>query len=55
MLLTIIVLIPKGNSGNYSGIGLLEVIWKLIEWVLDERMSEIEVHDSLHGFRAKRG
>ena len=30
ILLTIIVLIPKGNSGNYRGIGLLEVIWKLI-------------------------
>ena len=55
MLLTIVVLIPKGNSGDYRGIGLLEVIWKLIERVLDERMSAIEVHDSLHGFRAKRG
>ena len=55
MLLTIVVLIPKGNSGDYRGIGLLEVIWKLIKWVLDERMSEIEVHDSLHGFSAKPG
>ena len=26
MLLTIMVLIHKGNSGNYCGIGLLEVI-----------------------------
>ena len=55
MLLTTVVLIPKGNSGDYRGIGLLEVIWKLIERVLDERMSEIKVHDSLQGFRAKRG
>ena len=55
MLLTIVVLIPKGNSGDYRGIGLLEVVWKLIKRVLDERMSAIEVHDSLHGFRAKRG
>ena len=55
MLLTIVVLIPKGNSCIYCGIGLLEVIWKLIEQVLEERMSVIEVHDSLHVFRAKRG
>ena len=50
MLLTIVVLIPKGNSGDYRGIRLLEVIWKLIERVLGKRMSEIGVHDSLHGF-----
>ena len=55
MLLTIIVLLPKGNSGDYRGIGLLEVVWKLIERVLDRRMLETEVHDSLHGYRAKRG
>ena len=30
MLLTIIVLIPKGNSGGFRGIGLLEVVWKVI-------------------------
>jgi hypothetical protein len=48
-------LIPKGNSGNYHSIGRLEVIWKLIERVLDERILEIKVHDCLHGFRAKHG
>ena len=55
MLLTMVVLTPKGNSGEFRGIGLLEVIWKLLERVLDERLSEIELHDFLHGFRAKRG
>ena len=55
MLLTIVVLIPKGNSGDYRGIGLLKVIWKVIERVMDKRMSGIESHDTLHGFRAKRG
>ena len=56
MLLTIVVLIPKGSSGkDFRGIGLLEVIWKLLERVLDLRLSEIELHDFLHGFRAKRG
>ena len=55
MLRTIIVLIPKGASGDFRGIGLLEAIWKLIERVLGERLSKIELHDYLHGFRAKRG
>ena len=55
MLLAIVVLIPKGTSGDYRGIGLLEVIWKLLERVLDARLSEVELHDYLHGFRAKRG
>ena len=55
MLLAIVVLIPKGMSGNYRGIGLLEVIWKLLERVLDARLLEVELHDYLHGFWAKRG
>ena len=55
MLRMIVVLIPKGTSGDFRGIGLLEVIWKLIERVIDERLSKIELHDCLHGFRAKRG
>jgi hypothetical protein len=49
------MLIHKGNTGEFCGIGLLEVLWKVFERVLDERMSAIEVHDALHGFRAKRG
>ena len=34
MLLTVVVLVPKGNAGNYCSIRLLEATWKLIEWVL---------------------
>ncbi len=34
LLWIIIVLIPKGG-GDYRGIGLLELIWKCIEWVID--------------------
>ena len=55
LLRIIIVLIPKGNSGDYRGIGLLEVIWKVVERILDARLSTIELHDCLHGFRAGRG
>ena len=35
MLWTIMVLIPKGNSGDFRGIGLLEVIWKVLEKMID--------------------
>ena len=55
MLRVVVVLIPKGSSGDYHGIGLLEVVWKLIERVVDARPSKIELHDALHGFRATRG
>ena len=50
-----VVLIPKGTSGNCRGIGFLEVIWKLLERVPDARLSEVDLHDYLHGFWAKRG
>ena len=50
------VLIPKGNSGDFRGIGLLEVIWKVLEKVIDARLSStIDLYDALHGFRAGRG
>ena len=49
------MLIPKGNSGDFHGIGLLEVLWKVVEKVVDARLSSIDLHDSLHGFRAGRG
>ena len=55
MLWTIVVLIPKGNSGDFRGIWFLEVLWKVIEKVLDSRLSSIDLHDYLHGFRAGRG
>ena len=33
----------------------MEVLWKIIEKVLDARLSSIELHDCLHGSRAGRG
>ena len=41
--------------GDFHGIGLMEVIWKLIERVIYERLSKIELHDYLHRLREKRG
>ena len=55
MLLTIVVLIPKGNSGDFRGIGLLEVVWKVVERIIDARLKCVPLHDALHGFRKGRG
>ena len=43
-----VVLIPKGK-GDYRGIGLVEVMWKLVAVVLNRRFtSSITFHDVLH-------
>ena len=51
----VVVRIPKGG-GDYRGIGLVEVVWKLVEVNLNFRLtSSITFHDVLHGFRAGCG
>jgi len=50
----IVVLIPKGG-GDYRGIGLLELTWKIIERVMDRRLNAIPIHESLNGCRDGRG
>ena len=50
-----VVLIPKGK-GDYRGVGLVEVMWKVVAVILNRRLtSSITFHDVLHGFRAGRG
>ena len=50
-----VFLLPKGK-GDYRGIGLVEVMWKVVAVVLNRRFtSSITFHDVLHGFRAGRG
>ena len=50
-----VVLIPKGK-GDYRGIGLVEVMWKLVVVILNRRFtSSITFHDVFHVFRAGRG
>ncbi len=53
LLWIIVILIPKGG-GDYHSIGLLEPIWKVIEWIIDCRLDSIQLHDSLHGCRHQR-
>ena len=50
-----VVLIPKGK-GDYRGIGLVEVMWKVVAVILNRRFtSSITYHDVFHGFWAGRG
>ena len=50
-----VVLIPKGKK-DYRGIGLVEVMWKVVADILNCRFTaSISYHDFLHGFRAGRG
>ena len=52
----VLVLIPKLTPGLYRGIGLLELIYKLVSAVINNRLREkISFHDTIHGFRTKRG
>ena len=48
-------LIPKGNKDT-QGIGILEVVWKVAEVVIDTCIkTAVQFHDVLHGFCRGRG
>ena len=50
-----VVLIPKGEK-DYRGIGLVEVMWRVVAEILNRRLTaSITFHDFLHDFRAGRG
>ena len=50
-----VVLIPKGK-GEFRGIGLVEVTWKVVAVILHRRLTAgIKLHDALHRFRGGRG
>ena len=50
-----VVLIHKGK-GSYRGIGLVEVMWKVVAEVLNRRLTaSITFHDFLHGFWSGSG
>ena len=51
----VVVLITKGEK-DYRGIGLVEVMWKVVAAILNLRLTaSITFHDFLHGFRKGRG
>jgi hypothetical protein len=53
----ILVLLPKGD-GDYRGIALLEVVYKLISSIINRRLAKsftAKLHDGIHGFRPGQG
>ncbi len=50
----VVVLLPKGG-GNFRGIGLLNLFWKVVEKIMVRRLGSIEFHACLHGGLPKRG
>ena len=51
-----LVLLPKAVEGEFRGIGLLEIFWKLNTSIIDVRIKlAVDFHDCLHGFRPRRG
>ena len=47
-----VILIPKARK-EYRGIGIVEVMWKVVAAILHRRITaSITYHDFLHGFRA---
>jgi hypothetical protein len=50
----IIVLLPKGG-GDYCGIRLLELFWKVVEKIMVAWLASIKFHDGLHGGLPGRG
>ena len=50
-----VAMIPKGE-GEFRGIGLVEVTWKVVAVILQRRLTAgLQLHDALHGFREGRG
>ena len=46
---------PKGTTYTI-GIVLLEILWEVVEALINTRLCTIlQMHDVLHGFRARRG
>jgi hypothetical protein len=55
MVWSLVVLLPK-DSGGVHGIGLVEVIWKIISSVINQRLlNSVTFHNSLHGCLPCRG
>ena len=39
----VVVMVPKGK-GEFRGIGLVEVVWKILSLILHRRLAAIQLH-----------
>ena len=52
----ILVLIRKSKPGDFCGIELLEILFKLVSSIINSRISaKVKFDDAIHGFRLSRG
>ena len=51
----IFILIPKSDAGEYRGIALLEILYKVISSIVNScLLDKVEFNDLLHGNRPSR-
>ncbi len=50
----IVVLLPKGGR-DYRGIGVLELLWKMVERIMDQHLNALPLHEALHGCWNRHG
>ena len=55
MQLVVAIFVSKETSCGFHSIGLLDLIWKVLEKILDRRLANLECCDFLHGLLANRG
>lgn len=49
-------MIPKGKTGQYLGVGLVNTVLKVFSCIMNDRIVKgIEYHNFVHGFREGRG
>ena len=52
---TTAVLTPKGTSGSFRWIGLLEIEWKIVERIIDARLECAPLNNALRTLRPGHG
>ena len=52
----VLVMIPKGSTGQFRGVGLGDTVWKVCAHIINSRLTDsIKYHPYIHGFRKDHG
>ena len=53
---TFLLMIPKQDSKKIRGIGIIDISWKVISYIIKRRIAmKIKLHKEIHGFRSEHG